>query len=296
MVNTSDADLDPSVCYRHPDRSSWTLCTRCGKTICPECQILTPAGVQCPDCVRETQGVMRWESTNAGAVRAKKAARTAKTRERVAAVRSTSRPLVTITTAALSVVLWIVGFATANLPFTGLAAAPQFAWQIWRYVTASIAYPSVGGVGILSVLLSVAIFVYIGWNAERQFGRTRYLGLLLVSGSGGAAIAVLAGGIAYGTTGVIWGIIGAYLISVWSYPAVRNRLLITTAIWFAISLFIGGNIPFMIGGAASGIGAFLLLRRYEDRPRAQPWVPYLMLAGAIAGIALLAILRSAFLS
>ena len=33
------------------------LCERCGRTICPECQIPTPNGVYCPDCVRETSGV-----------------------------------------------------------------------------------------------------------------------------------------------------------------------------------------------------------------------------------------------
>ena len=52
---------DAGVCYRHPDRHSWVLCERCGRTICPECQIPTPNGVYCPDCVRETSGsAPRW--------------------------------------------------------------------------------------------------------------------------------------------------------------------------------------------------------------------------------------------
>ena len=56
------ASTSADVCYRHPNRESWTLCTRCGRTICPECQILTPAGVQCPDCVQETGGSVTWRS------------------------------------------------------------------------------------------------------------------------------------------------------------------------------------------------------------------------------------------
>ena len=54
----TQAETDPSVCYRHPDRTSWTLCARCGRTICPECQILTPEGVRCPECVREAGALM----------------------------------------------------------------------------------------------------------------------------------------------------------------------------------------------------------------------------------------------
>jgi hypothetical protein len=60
-----------------------------------------------------------------------------------------------------------------------------------------------------------------------------------------------------------------------------------------ISLFLSGNILTLIGGALSGIGAALLFRRYDDRPRSGPATPYLILAGVIAGIIVLAILRSA---
>ena len=40
-------------CYRHPDRQSYILCQRCGRTICPECQTQAPVGVICPECMRE---------------------------------------------------------------------------------------------------------------------------------------------------------------------------------------------------------------------------------------------------
>jgi membrane associated rhomboid family serine protease len=294
-VSSPDTEVDGSVCYRHPDRTSWTLCQRCGRTICPECQILTPGGVRCPDCVREAGGSVRWEPA-AGA----KPPRAKKTGLRGAAPRSplvaraaaSTRPIVTIGIGAVALVLWLAGFATANAPFVFLAALPDVAAQVWRYVTAAFVYPSFGGPAVVSTVLGLVIFVYIGWNVERRFSRSRFIGLFLVTGAGAAAISLLAGGAAWGLTGPIWGLVGALLISVWGEPAVRNRLLITFAIWFVISLFLSGNILTLIGGALSGIGAALLFRRYDDRPRSRPSTPYLILAGVIAVIIVLAILRS----
>ena len=50
---TRALETDPSVCYRHPGRQSWVLCQRCGRTVCPECQIVAPVGVHCPDASRD---------------------------------------------------------------------------------------------------------------------------------------------------------------------------------------------------------------------------------------------------
>lgn len=293
-MSSPDTEVDDSVCYRHPDRDSWTLCQRCGRTICPECQILTPQGVRCPDCVRETGGSVRWDSAGAGRPpRPKKTGmRPARRPAIVDRVNGSSRPLLTWGTAALVAILWLSGFVTGNLPFDTLAATPDVAVQVWRYVTASFVYPALGGSGVFFVLLSIGIFVFIAMGAERRFGPSRFIGLVLVTGTGAAAISVLAGGAGFGLTGPIWGMAGAYLILVWAEPAARNRLLITIAIWFLFSLFLGGNLLALIGGTASGIGAMLLLRRYDDRPRSRPSTPYLLMAGALAGIILLAVVRS----
>src|SRR5690606_38500290 len=43
------------VCYRHPNRHSFTLCQRCGRTICAECQVESAVGVLCAECVKQTQ-------------------------------------------------------------------------------------------------------------------------------------------------------------------------------------------------------------------------------------------------
>jgi membrane associated rhomboid family serine protease len=206
------------------------------------------------------------------------------------AIAATTYPVITITAGATALVLWILGLFAANLPFVWLAATPQDAWQVWRYVTSAVAYPSFGPL-VVFLLLSVGIFVWIGWGAEKQFGRRRYLELVIATSAGSAALSVLVGAPAYGLMGAIWGITGAYLIMVWSYAPVRNRVLISVAIWLVVSLFLGGNILTIIGGTLSGVGAMLLFRRYDDRP-AQPWTPHLIIAGSILLLVALAVVRN----
>lgn len=294
------AETDPSVCYRHPDRTSWTLCSRCGRTICPECQILTPSGVRCPECVREEGGSVRWEPA------AQKTAKPKKTGMRRPAlaerVDSATRPVITIGVGATALVLWFAGFFAgpgelgAGAIFDLLNARPEVALQVWRYATTALAYPAVGSAGgVLSALLGIAIFVWIGWGAERFLGWRRYAIVLLTSSVAAAALCVLALGSTYGLTGAVWGIFGAYLVVVWDQPTVRNRLLITMAIWFIFSLFFG-NIIAVIGGAAAGIGTVFLLRRYDDRPRSRPSTPYLLLAAGLGVLIVLAILSSTVVS
>jgi membrane associated rhomboid family serine protease len=211
-------------------------------------------------------------------------------------VSASTLPVLTIGIAGLAVLVWIAGFITANATFFALAALPEDAWQLWRYVTSAVAYPAGGGAAVVSTILSIGIFVYISWGAERQLGRRRFFELFLFASAAAAALSLLVGVPTFGLGGPIWGIAGAYVIAVWPHPASRNRLLISLAIWFVITLFLGGNIFAIIGGLAAGIGATLLFRRYDDRPRSRPSTPYLIVLGAIAVIAALAILRNTFLA
>lgn len=52
---TSAPGSSANFCYRHPDRQSYILCQRCGRTICPQCQTQAAVGVHCPECVREAR-------------------------------------------------------------------------------------------------------------------------------------------------------------------------------------------------------------------------------------------------
>ena len=66
-------------------------------------------------------------------------------------------------------------------------------------------------------------------------------------------------------------------------------------IWFIFSLFFG-NIVAVIGGSRAGVGTILLLRRYDDRPKARPSTPYLLLAAGWPSLIALAILSATVIS
>ncbi|MFB0559434.1 MAG: hypothetical protein ACETVS_02750 [Dehalococcoidales bacterium] len=39
-------------CATHPDVETNLRCGKCGKLICPRCQVQTPVGARCPDCAK----------------------------------------------------------------------------------------------------------------------------------------------------------------------------------------------------------------------------------------------------
>lgn len=39
-------------CATHPDVETNLRCGKCGKPICPKCQVQTPVGARCPDCAK----------------------------------------------------------------------------------------------------------------------------------------------------------------------------------------------------------------------------------------------------
>ena len=146
-VPATPAETDPSVCYRHPDRSSWTLCARCGRTICPECQILTPVGRAVPRLRARDRAVrVRWEPTRPAPRPKAKKTRDASARDR-RSCRAGRRgdPSRSIT----------IGIGGDRASSSGSPASsprtcrsprsPRSAdrrLQVWRYVTASLAYPA----------------------------------------------------------------------------------------------------------------------------------------------------------
>ena len=276
-MSSAGAELDPSVCYRHPDRTSWTLCERCGRTICPECQILTPQGVRCPDCVRETGGSVQWTPAGGSRVSAGQARRRRAARARVVSDRPAWRqsvvdvlrpgdatPIVSWSIAAVFVVVWIVGLFSPVL-FSNLAMLPGTTWQLWRFVTYLVtSFPGVSAQGFLS-LISVVFLLITAPAAEREFGRRRFLVVAAASTIAGGAVGGLIFGIAVGLSGLLFGIFGAYLILAWPSPPVRVRLLISIAAYALITLvfapiFIGQ----VIGGLVGGTGSYYLLHRSED--------------------------------
>ncbi len=58
-----------TTCYRHPSYETYVRCTRCERTICPECMHGASVGHHCPECVKEGQrSVRRARTVFGGAV------------------------------------------------------------------------------------------------------------------------------------------------------------------------------------------------------------------------------------
>ncbi len=305
MSSAAGAEVDPSVCYRHPDRTSWTLCERCGRTICPECQILTPSGVRCPDCVRELGGSVQW--TPAGGSRA--AAAKAKQRRARVTTRSLEdrprwqqvvlgmlrpggdAPTISWTIAGLAVVSWIAGIFVPVI-FFWISAYPSFPWQIWRYFTAIFASPPLYTVaGVASFLLSLLFFLLSAPRAEREYGRRHFFTIVLVASVAGAVCSVLFGTVGYGLFGALFGIFASYLIAVWPSPQARTQLLITLAVYVLIVLvFSPSALPELIGGIIGGAGTAYLIHRNEDSARGMRRA-YLIIAGVLVLLIAIAIVR-----
>ena len=299
------AEADASVCYRHPDRTSWTLCERCGRTICPECQILTPQGVRCPTCIEELGGSVQWapaagprpQPAKKKRVRARRTMalddRPGWQRVLIEMLRpGGSTPVVSWTLVGLSLVTWVVGIFT-TVPFAWLAVGTGPGWQAWRFATYPItSVPAYNALNVLSFLLNIAFFLLSAPGAERQYGRARFVAIVVSAGLAGGAISGLIGGVAIGLFGILFGIFGSFLIAVWSSPPARTRLLIMIGAYVLITLvFSTALIGEVIGGLLGGTGAGYLLHRFADseagtkRARA-------IIAGSLAGLVLLAIVVS----
>ena len=300
MSSAAGAEVDPSVCYRHPDRSSWTLCERCGRTICPECQILTPSGVRCPDCVRELGGSVQWAPAGGSRTTVAQAKKRRATRARVVnerprwqqVVLSILRPGDVIPTATwtivvVSIVIWIVGFFTP-LPAQLLIATPQSPWQVWGFVTGAF----VGTSSILSFILSMVFFLLIAPTPERELGRRKFLLVFFAAAIAGNALAVIAGVAGFGLYGALYGLIGSTLITIWGSPQARTQFLILFGVYLLITIVLSPTLLFeVIGGIIGGTGSAYLLHRYEDTPRLTRRAQ-LIIAGSLVALVAIALLRS----
>lgn len=180
-------------CYRHKDRPSFTLCQRCGRTICAECQTVSSVGVLCADCVRAAA-----PSTAARAGR--------KARVFGRKLSDQDRPIVTYTIMAICAVVfaaqmlarWFFSGSSAVDPVTAaLWYAPVYSlpsdvsgqiysdvsFQPWRMFTAMFTH-SPGF--FLHILFNMYALWLFGPNLERMLGRVWFSVLYILGGLGGS--------------------------------------------------------------------------------------------------------------
>lgn len=249
-----------SFCYRHPDRQSFVLCQRCGRTICGECQTPAPVGVICPECMREQR---------ATAPRTKPAVLT---RARSAAGRGA--PVVTYSLIGITVAVYLLqlvpGLAiTDRLLYAGVYSIPGN-FEPWRMVT-SVFVHSTGL--IFHVLLNMYTLWIFGQLLEGLLGRWRFLSLYLISGLAGSVGVLWLGdprtGVV-GASGAIFGLLGAFLVIQRRLGGDATQLLILLGINLVIGFIPGFNIAWqahlggLVGGALVGL-IFVETRKRDQR-------------------------------
>jgi membrane associated rhomboid family serine protease len=279
-------DSPANYCYRHPDRQSFVLCQRCGRTICPQCQTQAAVGVHCPECVKESRQSM--PNTRPAVVTAVRRG-----------VRATDAPVVTYGIMALCVLVFIAEAATGTslldgsgggVVYSELAYAPVLtSVQPWRIVTTLFTHAS-----LLHILFNMFSLFVLGRQIEPMIGRVRFAALFLLSGIGGS-IGVLLFAPNYavvGASGAIFGLFGAYFVIARHLGANATQLIVV----IAINLGIGFVVPGIAWQAHVGgliIGALIGFIYVRTRNRRQRTVQILLVIGVAVLLAVLTVVGTA---
>lgn len=263
----SDSGPDrANFCYRHPDRQSYILCQRCGRTICPECQTQAAVGVVCPECMREQR---------ATAPRTKPAVLT---RMRSAAGRGA--PVVTYSLIGITFAVFLLqlvpGLAiTDRLLYAGVYSLPGNL-EPWRMIT-SVFVHSTGL--IFHVLLNMYTLWIFGQLLEGLLGRWRFLALYLIAGLGGSIGVLWLGDprvAVVGASGAIFGLMGAFLVIQRRMGGQTTQLFVLLGINLVIGFVPGFNIAWQahLGGLAVGavIGLIFIETRKRSQQNLQIWL------------------------
>lgn len=276
----SDARDPNNYCYRHPDRESYVLCQRCGRTICSACQTQAAVGVHCPECVAEARA--RMPKRKPAIVTAFR--------------RSSTKPVVTYSIIVVNLVVFALQFLLGDLIFQSFAYAPFLtAMEPWRMITSAFLHSQTS---IFHILFNMyALFVF-GPQLEQMLGRARYVVLYLLSAFGGSVAVLLLGdplGGVIGASGAIFGLFGAVFV-------IQRKLggnTVQLAILIVLNLVLGFivvNVSWQahLGGLLVGAAvAFVILQTRS--PAQRGWQ-----IGGFAGIAValiaITILRAATLT
>lgn len=279
-----------NFCYRHPDRQSFVLCQRCGRTICAECQTQAPVGVICPECMREQR---------ASAPRMKP-----RSVSRVTSIMraDSGKPAVTYVIIAVTLLTFVLQYipglaVTDRLLFAGVYAMPQLGhFEPWRMLTVALVH-STGF--ILHVGLNMYTLWIFGRMMEPMIGRWRFLTLYLVTTFGSSVGVMLLDNPlqpVVGASGAIFGLMGAVLIIVRRLGGNMTGLLVLVGVNLVIGFIPGTNIAWQahVGGLVTG--ALLGLVFVSTRKRSQQTLQKLGVAGVIVLCVILAVVATAIYS
>ena len=255
---TDSTSASSNTCYRHPDRQSFVLCQRFGRTICPECQTPAAVGVHCPECVREQRAKFT-ENRRASGPSSLTVAR-----RRFAMLDQKG----TVVLIAVSVAIWLLdrlsgGFLSQWLAYNS-ALLPT---QPWRIVTVLFVHS-----GVFHILFNMwALFIF-GRMLENMLGTWRFLALYFISGiAGSMLVTFLAPGTwVVGASGAIFGLFAAFFVLQRSLGNNAVQLLVIIGLNLVIGFLPGTNISWQahVGGVLAGfVTGFVFSRTRNVRQR-----------------------------
>jgi len=269
---TDTARNPDNFCYRHPDRQSFIICQRCGRTVCSECQTQAAVGVHCPECVREAR-----ES-------APRTSRGTRTRIKRSMRSSSGVPVVTYTLIGLNIAVFALDFVTGGSLYGWLAYRGDFTGsQPWRMLTSTFMHASV-----LHLLFNMFSLFIFGPVIENAVGRARFAALYLLAGFGGSlAVLLLAPDQAVvGASGAIFGLLGAFFIIQRRLGGNNAQLLVLIGLNVAFG-FIVPNVAWQAHVGGLVVGAAVAAVYMATRHRSKKAVQIASVAGI--GVALVAI-------
>ena len=246
------------TCFRHPNRETYVSCVRCGRHACPDCLRSAAVGQQCVECIREANRGLRQAAAPFGG--------------RVAAT-----PVVTYTLIALNVLVYIAELVNQNTVINDWAMVGKLGpfgvadGQWYRLITSAFVHePPGSGISITHILFNMWALYVVGPALERWLGHLRFVGVYLISALGGSVLFYLIAGphsVAFGASGAIFGLFGAYFVLAKRLRADVRQIVLLIGLNLAITI-IGHNFiawQAHIGGLISGAA---LTAAYAYAPRA----------------------------
>ncbi|MFF9564308.1 rhomboid family intramembrane serine protease [Leifsonia sp. NPDC014704] len=269
---TQPVDARANYCYRHPDRESYVLCQRCGRTICGECQTPAAVGVVCPECMAQ-QRATHPRTKSAWVTR----------------LTGSGAPVVTYAIIAVCVLVFIVQTlgsllglpVNSALVYAGAYSYPSGTFGVgfepWRMFTSVFAHAN-----IIHIALNMYTLFIFGMALEPLLGRARYLALFLISGfAGSLGVLLLASPVqpVLGASGAIFGLFGAFFIIQRRLGGSATQMLVLLAINLGIGFLPGFNIAWQahVGGLIGGVLVGLIYVETRQPQRRRWQLPLLVL-------------------
>lgn len=244
------------TCYRHPQTVSYVSCHRCGRPICPECQVSAPVGVQCVECVAQANRSLPQQKTEFGG------------RLRAGA------PVITYAVIALNVLVYALQWIIPGFTNSLVLAPAIAAYEPWRLITSAFAHSMGSFLHLAMNMYGIYIF---GTLLEPKLGRLRFAWLYLISAIGGSLGILLLSAPLSATLGASGALAGLFLATFVVYRSNKQALrqmgiilVLNIVLGFVVS---GISWQGHLGGAVLGILAacciVLIPKNNPQRARTQ---------------------------